>query len=629
VRALVLAAALLLAAAPALADGFFSRAPEPAQVVDSISWTGLHDLSAADVNGHLFTQARPRWRLFSPRPEYDPTTLESDMQRVVDACREQGYYLARASYTLEWREDGHAVRITIHVDEGPPVRLYAWGVDLSELPGGDARWRARLLHDFPLHDGAVFRVADYGKAKQQLLDGLADEGFPDASLTGGGEVDVARRTAVVWWRVHPGAFVRFGEIRVEGLASVDESLVRRELAIAPGEPWSREKLQLSQDQIADLGVFRSVTLVPLTQDGSRDVEADRRRSATLTPDTTLSRPILVELDERPLRSVRIGLGVGTVDKVRVQAAWIHRNVFGRADPLEVGGSASALTREFAATLREPRIPVHDTNVVLRARLSNETVPAYDATELAGRAGVEWPLGPGWSGFAGYAFEHVRVTDVTGAANRAFDNPEQTMNLGHLDLALRFISTDDLFDPRRGIWSELSLEPGARFLGGDLDYAKATFDTRGYLPLGPTVLAGRVAVGTIDAVGGAATDELPITKLYYAGGSGTVRGYGYQRLGTVDDEGKAIGGASELLASAELRVPLWKRFPDLGGVVFLDAGELSHRSYDWKPGKLRCSPGFGLRYATPIGPVRFDVGFPVNAPSRVQGHRIWLSVGQAF
>jgi len=630
VRALAFALALVLAvAAPASAAGFFSREPEAAQVVDAITFTGLHDLSARDLGEQLFTKARPRWQLWRPRPEFDPATLDTDMQRVVDACRERGHFLARASYTLEWLEDGHAVRIRIQVEEGPAVHLTWWGVDLSELPGGDAAWHDRLLDGFPLRNGAVFTVADYGEAKRRLQDGLADAGFPDATLSGGGEVDVAQRSAVVWWRVHPGALVRFGEIRVEGVDRVSEALVRRELTFAPGETWSREKLRQSQDRIADLGLFRSVVLLPLSESGDRDVDADQRRSARSTPDTTMTRPIEVQLEERPPRSVRVGVGVGTQDKVRLQAGWLHRNVTGRGDSLDFSADVSFLTRTASATLREPRLPFENTNLLLSSRLSDDTVPAYDARSWLSRIGVEWPLRPGLSGYAGYAFEYVNVLDTTGAAARNLDDPEQSYTLGHLDLGLRLVSTDDLFEPTRGSWVELDVEPGFRALGGDRDYLKATLDLRGYQPLGPVVVAGRVVLGSIDGYGGSGDEELPVTKLFYGGGSTNVRGYGFQRLGPIGEEGKALGGASELMATLEARFPLWPKLPNLGGVAFVDAGQLSLDAWDFRPAKLRYAPGFGFRYATPIGPVRLDFAFPLDAPRGVQPYRIWVSVGQAF
>jgi len=628
--ALVLALALPLAgAAKADAAGFFSREPEAAQVVDAIDFVGLRDLSEGELREQLFTRTRPRWQLWRPRPEFDPMTLETDTQRVVDACRERGHFMARASYTLEWREDGHAVRIRIQVEEGPAVHLTWWGVELSELPGGDAAWRERLLDDFPLRNGAVFTVADYGEAKRRLENGLADAGFPDATLSGGGEVDVAQRSAVVWWRVHPGAQVRFGEIRVEGLERVDEALVRRELSFAPGEPWSRTKLRQSQDRIADLGLFRSVVLLPLSERGERNVDEDQRRSARSTPDATFTRPILVEIDERPPRSVRLGAGVGTQDKVRLQAGWLHRNVTGRGDPLELSADVSALTRMASATLREPRVPFEGTNLLLSSRLSDDTVPAYDARTWLSRIGVERPLRPGLSGYVGYGFEYVRVLDTTGAAVRRLDDPEQSYTLGHVDLGVRLASTDDLFEPTRGSFIELALEPGGRALGGDRDYVKASLDLRAYQPLGPVVVAGRVLLGSIDGFGDSGDEELPVTKLFYGGGSTHVRGYGYQRLGPIGEEGKALGGASSLLGTLEARFPLWPKLPSLGAVAFVDAGQLSLDAWDFRPRKLRYAPGFGFRYATPIGPVRLDFAFPLDAPGGVQPYRIWVSVGQAF
>jgi outer membrane translocation and assembly module TamA len=141
-----------------------------------------------------------------------------------------------------------------------------------------------------------------------------------------------------------------------------------------------------------------------------------------------------------------------------------------------------------------------------------------------------------------------------------------------------------------------------------------------------VLAGRAMLSTITAYGDTANAELPVTKLLYAGGAATVRGYDFQHLGPDDAPGKAIGGQSLLTGSAEFRFPIWR---ELRGATFVDAGQLSRDPWVWRPEKLRFSAGFGFRYSTPLGPVRVDIACPFDPPAGVDHVRIWFAIGQPF
>jgi outer membrane translocation and assembly module TamA len=134
------------------------------------------------------------------------------------------------------------------------------------------------------------------------------------------------------------------------------------------------------------------------------------------------------------------------------------------------------------------------------------------------------------------------------------------------------------------------------------------------------------LGTISAFGPTDSAELPITKLFYGGGSALVRGYDFQHLGPEDAQGQPVGGDSLIVGSAEWRFPIWR---ELHGDTFVDAGQLSRNPWDWKWEDLRYSAGVGLRYATPLGPVRVDIATPINPPPGVDRVRVWFAIGQAF
>ena len=609
---------VLLSGSQALA-----QAPGDSPRVEAIVWTGARAVPPSELEPYLLTQNRPWWQAWASRPPFDPVALETDMERIPTLYRDHGYYAAQASYSLQWNRQHDAVRIRIDVEEGPPTRLESWGVDLSELPGGNAAWHEELTKGLPLLPGDIFTLKRYGSAKQLLLDRLADRGFPDATLSGGGDVDAAKATATVWWRVHPGARIVVGDIRIEGLSSVNEELVRRELTFHPGDTYSGAALERTQRAIYELGLFLWVTVAPVTDAGGGVAD----RGTSLTPDAQLARPILITVRERKPRSVRFGVGYGTEDSLRLQGGWIDRNLLGRADRLEMKTQYSSLASTAQVTLREPRWPVADTVTLLSVKLENDTPPAYDARTASARLGFERLLAEHWRGRLAYNVEWTSVHDVPSITKVLFSDPDRRFLLTFFELGLRWDTTDDALDPTRGTWLDVSVDPAAAAIGSQLSYVKWLVEGRVFAPIGPTVLASRLRLGTMVPFGSTTAADLPVTELFYSGGSDSVRGYGYQRLGPIGAEGEAVGGASLLEGSVEVRFPIWSA---LRGVVFVDAGQLSLQAWAWRPASLLYASGVGLRYKTPLGPVRFDVGLPLNPPNGgVQSYRLWFSIGQAF
>ncbi|HTO69966.1 MAG TPA: BamA/TamA family outer membrane protein [Myxococcota bacterium] len=617
---LALAAALCAPGAARPADVHAAEAPapeKPAVRVRSLSFTGVQAMPVSDLEPRLFTSARPWWNFWGELPEFDLPTLDGDMQRIAAVYRERGYYATHATYKVEPNPAGDEVRIAIAVEEGPPVLLASWAIDLSALPGGDARWRAQLVDKLPLKKGAVFSVDTYGAAKRALLRGIENLGFPDVALDGGGDVDLATNEATIAWTARPGPRVTLGVIRIEGMETVGEEVIRRELAFKSGDLYKESELEQSQRQVSDLGLFRTVQIA---------LQTSEEEAPGQPPPTRVTRDVVVRVEERPLHSVRIGAGYGTEDKLRAQVGWLHRNVSGRADTLDIRAKYSSLTDEFQATLREPHVPDPRTTLYLDSRIRDDTLPAYDDLTLLSSVSIQRALRLGWSGHLGYDVEWTDVRSVPSAAATELKDPTDTFLLSYLDLGVRRITTDSLVTPSHGTWLELSIETAGTWLGSQRNYVRGTADARGYLPLGPTVLAARLMLGTITPYASTESDELPVTKLFYGGGSAIVRGYDFQHLGPRDLPGSPVGGDSLIAASVEWRFPIWR---ELHGDTFVDAGQLSRQPFDWKPEALRYSGGVGLRYATPLGPIRLDVATPINPPPGVDRVRFWFAIGEAF
>lgn len=598
-----LALCVVLYAAPAR-----SEAPEP--VVAKLRFEGVEAFERRGIEGQMLTAA-PSWRPWVPDPSFDEQTLREDLDRVVGFYRDRGYYEARAEYELDWNPRRSKVRILIRVSEGEPVRVAERSILLPEGPWLAAPQRAALLADLPLAEGAIFGAVPYREAKDELLRRLANLARPAARLEGGAEVDLGQRSARVRWVVDPGPEVHFGPVSVEGLVDVDAELVLRELALREGDLFSAAALDASQRSVYALGLFRSVT-VQARRPGPEAEAAEGRRDW----------PVVVRVEERPPRTVRIGLGYGTEDSFRARVGWMHRNFYGEARTLELTAKYSSLV----AGLESRLVQRHFLDPLLRleaeASFLHETEPSFTANRLGVGPMLHRPLSGPWTGRVGYRLEFADITDLDA------DDPsgEESSRLSTLLLGLERSTVDDPLQPRSGTRVDLRVEPTLAALGSDRSFVSLAAEGRAFLPLGPAVLALRLRAAAVQPVAGSERADVPIFKRLFSGGSTSVRGFDYQKLGPLDDDGDPLGGLTRTEGSIELRFPVWRW---IGGVVFFDVGQVDPAPFAFDADDVYYSVGPGIRVKTPVGPLGFDFGYALRRPAGEDRWRLHFSVGSTF
>jgi translocation and assembly module TamA len=327
--------------------------------------------------------------------------------------------------------------------------------------------------------------------------------------------------------------------------------------------------------------------------------------------------------DRPRNAAGVTLAYETNYGLSGRVYYERRNLLGNAETLRLEAEVSRLgegTRvedpnyRVGATLRRPGLFGGRTTAVLEAFAVSERLDAYDRDAVVLAALLEHPLDDRWLLRGGPTFE-------TGRVGRDGSMPPFT--LFGVVLGARYDTTDSLLDPRRGFRADATAIPYADILntGG---FVRATGTLRTYFDLagdGGSVIALRGTLGSL--IG--ASSEVPVDKRFYAGGGGSVRGYGYQRVGPQSPSGQPLGGSSLVEGSVELRQRVQG---NVGVVAFLDAGsvgELEAPNFS----NLRFGAGLGLRYATAIGPLRIDVGVPVNREAGESRYGIYVGLGQSF
>ncbi len=356
------------------------------------------------------------------------------------------------------------------------------------------------------------------------------------------------------------------------------------------------------------------------------------------------------------RRVNFGVGYGSEEKARAEVDWRHVNFFGGARTASVFARYSSLDGGVRLNLTQPYLfsPVYSLGLTGQVWRSDE--PAYDLTTRGGRATITRQFARGGgpilnrrptmtvaltyaNEFEDYTVSHEALADPDFRDDLIALglNPETGAGKGHRSALIIDASrnkTDNIVDAKRGYLAALHLEKAGTFLGGTYDYYELTGEGRYYLNIAnKAIIATQGRAGSIEADGD--PDVLvPFSKNYFLGGATTLRGWGRFEVSPLTDDGLPIGGTTFMNFSVELRVPIWS---SLGGVIFLDGGNVWADAWDFNLNDLRYDVGPGLRYNTPVGPLRIDLGYQlnpipglkVNGEEQTRRYRFHFSFGQAF
>jgi translocation and assembly module TamA len=562
---------------------------------------------------------------------------EADRARFDQVLRSFGYYDALiamriaglATYDptlvplLEGLPADTPVAVAVDLDLGPLYRLGVVRLEGAPTPAAQAA--------FALRPGAPARAADVLAAGEAVLAALREDGFPLAQVPPpDAVVDHDTRTMDVIYQAEPGARLALGQVSVVGLDRLREGYIRRRLGLSPGDPYSPSRLEAARRALLAGGALAWARLTP-----GDAADADGRL------------PLTLEVAERPRRVLRLAGAWSSDEGATLSTSWTHRNLFGGAERLDLHGEvgrvlenrADALSYQAGASLRVPDLWRRDLDLRLDLGGVSESLDAYDREALTAGLALERRFSERLAGTAGVAYERSRV---------AQDGPAQDYRLLSLPLTLTYDSTDAPLDPRRGWRLSARVGPTQVLEGGGPGFVVAWGSAAGYLDLtrglgggasiqgeglsetppaapsaaGRTILAARLALGSIQ---GASVDQVPPDWRFYAGGGGSVRGYPYQSIGPRTPSGSPAGGDGLLEAGLELR---HRRGAHWGAVAFVDAGAVSEEGIPGT-GALAVGVGLGVRYFTPVGPVRLDIATPLNHRDGIASIQFYIGIGQAF
>ncbi len=624
------------------------RAADPQSYRVDIASTGN---SAMDATLHAASD------LFSLRSSAPVSPLgliaraRADTDRLITVLESNGYYQSSIAVqidgmalndpalvdTLTALPKNRDVRVAVAFELGPLYHLGRITVDGELPPVAEGALQ--------LKPGAPAVAASVLSAGAHLLSVLEEHGYAFAKV----DPPVAYEDQTdplldVTFHVEAGPRVNIGEIRFEGLHRLHEKLIRRRLLLKTGEQFNASAVERARQDLLSLGIFAAVSV----QVGS-------------AVDDTGGVPITFQFRERPRHAVNLNAAYSSDLGGSAGATWSDRDVFGNAERLNIsatlidvgGSSTTGLGYDTSAKFIVPDFGHRDQSLQVAVGAVKQFLLAYDQTAVTSGVTLTRKLSKFWTVSAGVTTAEEQIiqdqpficvippispatTCAAGQVNQVIPNPvTHDYTLVALPLTVSLDSTDlrsPLDDPTHGMRDSASVAPtrslgltSATFIISQVKLA-GYFDLDHLLPTDPgrSVLAARALVGLAQ---GAGQYSLPPDQRFYGGGSGTFRGYPYQAASPlIPYTNDPLGGTAITAGSLEYRQRFGQHF---GAAFFVDGGQVSDK-LKVVPSSLYVGVGAGIRYYTPIGPVRFDVAVPTkHYSSDDQAFQVYFGLGQAF
>jgi translocation and assembly module TamA len=302
----------------------------------------------------------------------------------------------------------------------------------------------------------------------------------------------------------------------------------------------------------------------------------------------------------------------------VEAQWEHRNIFGRQELLTLSGEIGEIKQEFAAAFKKPHFLRRDQDLLANGALAHEDTDAFNGPLTRYFVGLQRKLSKDWKLIAGVPVEFSNLTDLQGS---------RRFSLFGLEVRGERDTSNDRLDPNAGSRLKVSLKPYYGSGDNRVTFLTGRLGLSGYHAVDDAERYTLAARGRFGSVVGESTASLPANKRFYAGGGSSIRGYRFQSVGPLGPANTPLGGRSLFEVSTELRV---KVTDTIGGVIFIDGGNVYDDELPDFSTNLQWAAGFGGRYFTAFGPVRLDFGFPLNGRDGVDDFmQFYISIGQAF
>ncbi len=559
------------------------------------------------------TLTTPGWLTwYTKNDQYSKQKLAGDLETLRSWYQNRGYLEMNVDSTqVSITPDKQQIYITVNVTEGR--RFTVGDVRIAGdlvVPAADLEKLVRIK------SGDVFSRAKLQESAKDISDRLGAEGYAFANVNAVPELDLKDAKASFTFYVDPGRRAYVRRINISGNAKTRDVVIRREFRQLEDAWYDGPRIERSKERAKRLGYFEDVNIETPPVPGTSDqVDVD------------------VSVTERQTGNLLAGVGYSSAEGIVVNASISQQNIFGSGNALTVGINTGRYDRTYSMVYTEPYYTVDGVSRTIEAYQKNLdptglAISQYSSHTLGTALGFGVPITENDTINFGGRIEHTSITlfsDSPPVYQDFVNEFGSTTNAYILSAGWSRDTRDDILYPSRGRLQSVLLEAGMPF--GDLAYYKLQYTQSYYQPLyGDLILMARADLGYGNGFAG---KPLPFFKAFFAGGGNSVRGYDTASLGPRDVFGNALGGRRKIVGNLEMFYPILKGDKAVRASVFVDAGQIYTDGRQGDLEKFRYAAGVGVQWNSPVGPLKFSYGIPLNAKPGDRQQRFQFQAGTAF
>jgi outer membrane protein insertion porin family len=568
--------------------------------IKKIEFEGNKQLPSKKIKKVMETK---EWWLFSfitSSGYYQKERMDSDIEKIRDLYFNNGYIkVVVGEPTIKLTEDEKGMIIKIPIFEGDQYK-----VSSIDITGNKVFDEKTIRHKIKIEAGKPFSKERLRKDIIAISEKYSENGYALVTITPDLIPDENNKLVKLVLKIDEGDKFNIGRIEITGNTRTRDKVIRREIMLDEGDTYNSALIKRSYERINNLNFFETVEVIPKPKAEEKKVDLE------------------IKVKERPTGFLSIGGGYSSVEKFIGMIELTQGNLFGRGQLLKVKAELGGRTTYYDILFKDPwfldKPLTFSTNLY---KITREYID-YDKKALGFGISLGERFSDYWWGDISYNIEKAEIYNLSKNAPRIIKDQEGTRVTSSITPSIVRDSRDNYLDPSRGSRNSLYLTYAG--LGGTNKFLKGEIDSAWYFPINSTTIMIRERFGYATGLFG---EELPLYERFYLGGIYTIRGLGFGEAGPRDPKtNDVIGGTEELIFNAEYIFPIVSELR-LKGVLFFDAGN----SYDeFKNfGELRYTTGIGVRWISPMGPIRIEWGYNIDRKPGEKSSRIEFAFGTFF
>lgn len=578
-----------------------------------VSFVGNKKFSDKALRKELKTREKGFLSFITSSGKYDEDQLKNDLEKLEFFYRNHGYIKVKISQPrVTLTRDRKALYVAFTIYEGDQYKVSLAGVS------GDILTTAEELNSaLKLKVNEVYSEMNVYLDRQMLENKYGDQGYADVVVSPDLRPHDETKTVDVFYNIDKGERIFIEKIIIKGNTVTHDKVIRREMQIQENALYNRSQIDVSKRRLQQLGYFE-------------DVAISMPRASTNS-----TRNIVIEVKEKSTGTFNIGAGFSSLESFLFNASIEKDNFFGLGWRGSAMARLSGLRQEFSLSFTDRYFL--DSRWIFSGslyRYYSALNQDFDQDSAGGSATLGREVLPYFDANIGYQIEKIKISNFSAQVPEFFKEKSSGLTSSGL-VTFAYDRRDNRLTTSKGSYHTLTNQLAGEMFGGDNNFWKVTGDTRYYfkLPL-QTIFRVRGLGSYIDQVG---SGSVPLFERLFLGGVNSLRGYDFNAVGPTlripssaigGDKTFTYGGNRSLMFNAELEVPIYAP-AGFKAVTFLDSGQTYAETESIDLSRLRANYGFGLRWLSPFGPLRFEWGFPINRQTGESPSVFNFTIGQSF